>query len=205
MDKLLHQFLSMVYPRYGTSPCFMGKSTISMAIFNSNLLVYQRVSIGFSHSAFPPSQLAGFNPPGGTGQCATDFRDRSGAAVGRPGRMIRDEFMLGKPNLISHSPYFDIFWWFLYNHHHHHHHHHHQVPAMFGNKRMAWWWILLATRGLFRHRNPEACDSDRIGSPGRSHHELGLVYGKNMEKSRKNTKIIQESGFAFQMSTCFEQ
>ena len=26
---------------YGKSPCFMGKLTISMAIFNSNLLVYQ--------------------------------------------------------------------------------------------------------------------------------------------------------------------
>jgi len=29
----------------GKSPCFMGKSTISMAIFNSKLLVYQRVTI----------------------------------------------------------------------------------------------------------------------------------------------------------------
>ena len=29
---------------YGKSPCFMGKLTISMAIFNSKLLVYQRVS-----------------------------------------------------------------------------------------------------------------------------------------------------------------
>ena len=28
---------------YGKSPCFMGKSTISMAIFNSFLYVYQRV------------------------------------------------------------------------------------------------------------------------------------------------------------------
>ena len=26
---------------YGKSPCLMGKSTISMAIFNSKLLVYQ--------------------------------------------------------------------------------------------------------------------------------------------------------------------
>ena len=30
---------------YGKSPCLMGKSTIAMAIFNSNLLVYWRVSI----------------------------------------------------------------------------------------------------------------------------------------------------------------
>jgi hypothetical protein len=29
---------------YGKSPCLMGKSTISMAIFNSKLLVYQRVN-----------------------------------------------------------------------------------------------------------------------------------------------------------------
>ena len=29
---------------YGKSPCLMGKSTISVAIFNSFLLVYQRVS-----------------------------------------------------------------------------------------------------------------------------------------------------------------
>ena len=29
---------------YGKSPCLMGKSTISMAIFNSKLLIYQRVS-----------------------------------------------------------------------------------------------------------------------------------------------------------------
>jgi hypothetical protein len=28
---------------YGKSPCLMGKLTISMAIFNSKLLVYQRV------------------------------------------------------------------------------------------------------------------------------------------------------------------
>ena len=28
---------------YGKSPCWMGKSTISMAIFNSKLFVYQRV------------------------------------------------------------------------------------------------------------------------------------------------------------------
>ena len=27
----------------GKSPCFMGKSTISMAVFNSELLNYQRV------------------------------------------------------------------------------------------------------------------------------------------------------------------
>ena len=30
---------------YGKSPCLMGKSTISMAIFNSKLLVYQRVVV----------------------------------------------------------------------------------------------------------------------------------------------------------------
>jgi hypothetical protein len=29
---------------YGKSPFLMGKSTISMAMFNSKLLVYQRVS-----------------------------------------------------------------------------------------------------------------------------------------------------------------
>jgi len=29
---------------YGKSPCSMGKSTMSMAIFNSKLLVYQRVN-----------------------------------------------------------------------------------------------------------------------------------------------------------------
>ena len=31
---------------YGTSPFLMGKSTISMAIFNSKLFVYQRVVFG---------------------------------------------------------------------------------------------------------------------------------------------------------------
>ena len=35
--KLLHS--------YGKSPCLMGKSTMSMAIFHSKLLVYQRVSL----------------------------------------------------------------------------------------------------------------------------------------------------------------
>ena len=30
---------------YGKSPCLIGKSTISMAIFNSNMFVYQRVMI----------------------------------------------------------------------------------------------------------------------------------------------------------------
>ena len=30
---------------YGTSPCLMGKSTISMAIFNSYMLVYQRINL----------------------------------------------------------------------------------------------------------------------------------------------------------------
>ena len=33
-------------PIYGKSPFFMGKLTISMAIFNSKLLVYQRVLTG---------------------------------------------------------------------------------------------------------------------------------------------------------------
>ena len=41
-------FMVGVYPgkqphNYGKSPFFMGKSTISMAIFNSKLLVDQRV------------------------------------------------------------------------------------------------------------------------------------------------------------------
>jgi len=31
---------------YGKAPCSMGKSTISMAMFNSKLLVYRRVSLG---------------------------------------------------------------------------------------------------------------------------------------------------------------
>ena len=33
-----------IQKNYGKSPCLMGKSTISMAIFNSKLLVYQRVN-----------------------------------------------------------------------------------------------------------------------------------------------------------------
>ena len=39
---------------YGKSPCFMGKSTISMAIFNSKLYVYQRVTPSYFgvHQAF---------------------------------------------------------------------------------------------------------------------------------------------------------
>jgi hypothetical protein len=34
---------------YGKSPFSMGKLTISMAIFNSFLYVYQKVSISFDH------------------------------------------------------------------------------------------------------------------------------------------------------------
>ena len=33
---------------YGKSPCSMGKSAISMAMFNSYLFVYQRVKVGKS-------------------------------------------------------------------------------------------------------------------------------------------------------------
>jgi hypothetical protein len=47
--------LQQVYPLVniqndGKSPFSMGKSTISMAIFNSKLLVYQRVNHFISHS-----------------------------------------------------------------------------------------------------------------------------------------------------------
>jgi hypothetical protein len=48
------------YHNYGKSPFFMGQTTISMAIFNSELLNYQRVHITytnikrFSNSGGPP-------------------------------------------------------------------------------------------------------------------------------------------------------
>ena len=56
--------ISVGYINYGTSPFLMGKSTISMAIFNSFLYVYQRVTarktldfplISLSKSMFPSS------------------------------------------------------------------------------------------------------------------------------------------------------
>ena len=50
-SQYLHFFCWVMLPSgkptksYGKSPCLMGKSTISMAIFNSYVNVYQRVSI----------------------------------------------------------------------------------------------------------------------------------------------------------------
>ena len=39
----IHTIWQTNITHYGTSPFFMGKSTISIAMFNSKLLVYQRV------------------------------------------------------------------------------------------------------------------------------------------------------------------
>ena len=50
---------------HGKSPCFMGKSTISMAIFNSFLYVHQRVSKSY-HIVYPhdiPSCLYSYDIP----------------------------------------------------------------------------------------------------------------------------------------------
>jgi hypothetical protein len=51
----------MAYPAWSTftyltgkSPFLMGKSTISMAMFNNKLLVYQRVFSGFTTSTTGP-------------------------------------------------------------------------------------------------------------------------------------------------------
>ena len=60
---------SRVYPlvnqhNYGKSPFLMGKSTISMAIFNSKLLVYQRVYTHFVAVRMPCFLCFRWRPPG---------------------------------------------------------------------------------------------------------------------------------------------
>ena len=52
---------------YGKSPCLMGKSTISMAIFHSFLYVHQRVIFPQRHGQVMARREVGHNGPGGTG------------------------------------------------------------------------------------------------------------------------------------------
>ena len=49
---------------YGKSQCLMGKSTISMTIFNSFLYVYQRVSTFLVSGSFMDTPFGGRWPPG---------------------------------------------------------------------------------------------------------------------------------------------
>ena len=63
---------------YGKSPCFMGKSTISMAIFNSKLLVYRRVPM-----ANPP--FHGELAPGGGPAVEIRFRPQLSSGLKKNG------------------------------------------------------------------------------------------------------------------------
>ena len=47
MGKLIMENHNFLWENYGKSPCLMGKLTISMAMFNSKLINYQRVIWGF--------------------------------------------------------------------------------------------------------------------------------------------------------------
>ena len=79
-----------IFPNYGQSPFSMVKSTISMAIFNSNLLVYQRLP-NIHHNlqqvipipswpSWPsPWHLGMLTPP--VHLCSDPRRHRRGAAV----------------------------------------------------------------------------------------------------------------------------
>ena len=44
-EPLFHIFYGKRLHNYGKSPCLMGKLTVSMAMFNSFLYVYQRVGV----------------------------------------------------------------------------------------------------------------------------------------------------------------
>ena len=114
---------------YGKSPCSMGKSTISMAMFNSKLLVYQRLyshSPAFIHcwclfsheNLYEPFWIPSDFLPRGTSWeasrtrgVATDLANGAGggeALSDAQGKYILHGKYTGKPHIEQKNPWFPV-------------------------------------------------------------------------------------------------